>query len=193
MIRLFRRWLKPRSGCYGVLAEFSGPGPLLRACRMVRDSGYERWDAHAPYQVHGLSRAMGLRHSMVPWYTLIAGLAAAAAAFGLQAWTHSRAYALVFSGKPLFAWQAYVPITFEVGVLGAAAAAVLSMLVVSKLPMLHHPLFDSTRFEKAGDNRFFISIESADPAFDRLETAELLRRLGAEHVEWIEFETERSR
>ena len=184
-MKLLQRWLKPRPACYGALAEFPGPGPLLRACRMVRDSGYVRWDAHAPYQVHGLPRAMGLRNSMVPWFTLIAGLTAAGAAFALQAWTHSSAYALVFSGKPLFVWQAYVPITFEVGVLGAAAAAVLSMLVLSRLPMLHHPLFESTRFAKSGDNRFFISIESADPAFDRLDTVELLRRVGAVHVELI--------
>jgi len=160
---------------------------------VVRDSGYVRWDAHAPYQVHGLPRAMGLRHSTVPWFTLIAGLTAAGAAFGLQVWTHTRAYALVISGKPLFAWQTYVPITFEVGVMAAAAAAVLSMLVLSRLPMLHHPLFASTRFEKAGDNRFFISIESVDPAFDRLETVKLLQRAGAEQVELIEFEAEQVR
>ena len=184
-MQLFQRWLKPRPGCYGALAEFPGPGPLLRACRMVRDSGYVRWDAHAPYQVHGLPRAMGLRHSMVPWYTLFAGLAAAGAAFAVQAWTHSSAYTLVFSGKPLFAWQAYVPITFEVGVLGAALAAVLAMLLLSRLPMLNHPLFDSKRFEKSGDDRFFISIESVDPEFDRLTTVEFLRKVGAVHVELI--------
>ena len=192
-MRWTRRWLKPRSGCYGVLAEFPGPGPLLRASRMVRDSGYVHWDAHAPYQVHGLPRAMGLRNSTVPWFTLIAGLAAAGAAFGLQAWTHTRAYALVISGKPLFAWQTYIPITFEVGVMAAAAAAVLSMLVLSRLPMLHHPLFVSTRFEKAGDNGFFISIESEDPAFDSIGTVEFLQQVGADHVELIEFEAEQVR
>lgn len=187
-MRWLQRWLRPRSGCYGALAEFSGPGPLLRACGLVRDSGYVRWDAHAPYQVHGLPRAMGLRNSLVPWFTLIAGLAAAGAAFALQAWTHSGARALIISGKPLFVWQAYVPITFEVGVLGASAAAVLSMLVLSRLPMLHHPLFNSKRFERAGDNRFFISIEASDPAFDRSDTVELLQRVGAVHVELVEYE-----
>jgi len=129
---------------------------------------------------------MGLRHSTVPWFTLIAGLAAAGAGFALQAWTHAGAYPLIISGKPLFVWQAYVPITFELGILGAAAAAVLSMLGLSRLPLLHHPLFDSKRFEGAGDDRFFISIESSDPEFDRLGTVELLFRLGAVHVELIE-------
>lgn len=188
-MRPLLRWLKPLPECYGVLAEFSGPGPLLNACRTVRDAGYVRWDAHAPYQVHGLPRAMGLKHSTVPWFTLIAGLAAAGFAFALQAWTHSEGYALIISGKPLFVWPTYVPITFEVGVLGATAAAVLSMLGLSRLPMLHHPLFDSKRFEKAGDDRFFVSIESSDPEFDRLRTVELLFRLGAVHVELIERES----
>jgi len=189
MLRL-TRWMKPRPACYGALAEFAGPGPLLHAARGVRDAGYERWDAHAPYQVHGLPRAMGLLHSSVPWYTLTAGLVAAGAAFALQAWTHSKAYGLIISGKPLFVWQAYVPITFEVGILGAAVAAVVAMFGLSRLPLLHHPLFDSARFEKAGDDRFFISIESTDPEFDRQGTLEMLTRLGAVHVELIERDSE---
>jgi hypothetical protein len=158
---------------------------LLHAARAVRDAGYERWDAHAPYQVHGLPRAMGLRQSSVPWFTLIVGLTAAGAGFGLQAWTHTRAYDLIISGKPLFVWQAYVPITFEVGVLGAAVAAVLALLALCRLPLLHHPLFASERFERAGDDRFFISIESTDPEFDRRATVEMLTQLGAVHVELI--------
>ena len=40
------------------------------------------------------------------------------------------------------------------------------MLHFNRLPRHHHPLFRSERFERVTDDRFFISIEAADPKFD---------------------------
>ena len=57
---------------YGALARFDTPGDLLHACEHVRDAGYTRWDAHTPFPVHGLDRAMGLRGSRLPWIVLVA-------------------------------------------------------------------------------------------------------------------------
>jgi len=171
---------------YGLLARYDGPGVLLHACEQVRDAGYRRWDAHTPYPVHGLDRAMGLSSSVLPWIVLVCGLGGAAAAFGLQTWVHERAYPLVISGKPFFAWPAFVPVTFEVGVLFGALAAVFGMLGLNRLPMHHHPLFRSDAFGRASDDGFFISIESWDPKFDLGRTAALLERSGAASVERIE-------
>jgi len=171
---------------WGLLAEFTGPDRLAEACRGVRDAGYARWDAHTPFPVHGLEAAMGVRRSPVGWFVLGLGLAGAAGGMLLQWWTATTAYPLVISGKPLFSWPAFVPIMFECGVLGGAAGAVLGFLLLSRLPRPFHPLFASERFERFSDDRFFISIEAADPRFDRAATEELLGRLGAEHVEAIE-------
>ena len=44
------------------------------------------------------------------------------------------AYPLVISGKPFFAWPAFVPITFELGVLGGALGAVFGMFALNRLP-----------------------------------------------------------
>jgi hypothetical protein len=104
----------------------------------------------------------------------------------LQWWVHASAYPLVISGKPFFTWPAFIPITFEVGVLFAALGAVLGMLGLNRLPMHHHPLFRSTVFERVTDDAFFISIESWDPKFDPSETRQLLESLGARHVELLE-------
>jgi hypothetical protein len=164
---------------FGVLGQFATPSDLFRACERVRDAGYTRWDAHSPFPVHGLEGAMGMRRSHLPWIILVAGLA-------LQAWVHSAAYPLTISGKPHFAWPAYVPITFELGVLGGALAAVFGMLGLSQLPRHHHPLFDAARFARFSDDAFFISIESADPKFDAVATAHLLEGVGASHVELVE-------
>ena len=170
---------------YGVLAEFPSPGAVLHAAERVRDAGYTRWDVHSPFPIHGTARAMGLRASKLPWIVLVCGLGGAAGAMLLQWWTSTVAYPLVISGKPYFSWQAYVPITFELGVLGGALGAVVGMLALNQLPMLFHPLFGSKRFERVADDGFFISIESWDPQFDADRTVALLERLGAKRVELV--------
>lgn len=171
---------------WGLLAEFGSTHALYKACEKVRDAGFTRWDAHTPFPVHGLDDAMGLRPTHLPWLVLVAGLTGAGLAFGLQYWVHSEAYSLVISGKPYFAWQAYVPVTFEVMVLFAAATAVFGMLGMNRLPRFHHPLFESKRFQRFSDDRFFISIEAADGHYQGEATQEFLRTLGAEHVEVLE-------
>lgn len=170
---------------FGLLAEFTTPGELYRACERVRDAGYTRWDAHSPFPVHGLDRAMGMRRSVLPWIVLGMGLFGAALGFGLQTWVHGTVYPLVISGKPYFAWQAYVPITFELGVLFGALGAVIGMFGLNQLPMHYHPVFHSERFARASDDLFFITVESWDPRFDVEVTRRLLLSLGARHVELV--------
>jgi hypothetical protein len=176
----------PTGPYYGVLAEFATTTDLFHACERVRDAGFTRWDAHTPFPVHGLEGAMGVRRSKLPWIVLAMGLAGAASGFGLQWWVHASAYPLVISGKPYLAWPAYIPITFELGVLFAALGAVFGMLALNRLPMHHHPLFRSKVFERVSDDAFFISIESWDPRFDAADTGKLLESLGARSVELLE-------
>ena len=176
----------PPGPYYGVLGRFAGPHELYQACERVRDAGYKRWDAHCPFPVHGLAGAMGLRGSVLPWIPFVTGLSGAAAGLLLQWWVSVKAYPVVISGKPFFSWPAFVPVTFELGVLFAALGAVIGMLALNQLPMLHHPLFRSRMFERVGDDGFYISIESWDPKFDPHETQRLLERAGAQTVELIE-------
>jgi len=176
----------PTGPYYGILAEFATPAELYHACEQVRDAGFTRWDAHTPFPVHGLAGAMGLRRSPLPWIVLGLGLLGAALGFALQTWVHTVAYPLVISGKPYFSWPAFIPITFELGVLFAALGAVVGMLGLNQLPMHYHPLFRSKVFEQATDDAFFISIESWDPRFDPSATGKLLESLGARSVELLE-------
>ena len=171
---------------FGALAEFASPADLYRACERVRDAGYTRWDAHTPFPVHGLEGAMGMKRSVLPWIVLVLALGGAATGFALQAWVHTTAYPLTISGKPFFSWPAFVPITFELGVLGGALGAVIGMLALNKLPMHHHPLFDVARFGRFSNDAFFISIESWDPRFDAVQTPRLLQSIGATHVQLVE-------
>jgi hypothetical protein len=176
----------PSGPYYGILAEFATPADLYHACERVRDEGFTRWDAHTPFPVHGLDKAMGLRRSPLPWIVLVMGLVGVALGFGLQVWVHGIAYPLVISGKPFFAWPAFIPVTFEIGILFAALGAVFGMLGLNRLPMHHHPLFHSKVFERVTDDAFFISIESWDPKFDHSATTKLLESLGVRSVELLE-------
>lgn len=170
---------------FGLLAEFGSVPALFHGCEQVRDAGYTRWDAHTPFPVHGIERAMGLKRSPLPWLVIGSGLLFATGGFALQTWVHSVEYPLVISGKPFFTWPAYVPVTFELGVLGGALAAVFGMLALNRLSRHNHPLFSSERFEGASDDKFFISVEAADPRFDAAATRALLEQAGAVHVETV--------
>jgi hypothetical protein len=170
---------------YGALAELPGPEALVLACRRLRDEGFRHWDAHSPFPIHGLEKAMGLKRSPVPLFVLVLGLGGAGLGMLLQWWVSVEAYPLVVSGKPLFSWQAFVPIMFECGVLGGALGALFGFLVMARLPRHHHPLFESPAFERMGDDAFFISVEARDERFDRSATLDLLADLGASRVELV--------
>ncbi len=171
---------------YGVLAEFDTVAALLAAARGVRDAGYRRWDAHSPFPVHGLDRAMGVRPTLLPWLVLGGGLAGAGGSLLLQWWTNAIDYPYVISGKPFFSLPANIPVIFESTVLLAALTAFFGMLALNRLPELYHPVFKSDRFRRVTSDRFFIVIEAADPRFDPQRTPALLRSLGATAVEVLE-------
>ncbi len=171
---------------WGLLAQFDTPGELLAAAEQVRDAGYRRWDTLTPFPVHGIERAMGLRDSRLPWFTLIAGLTGAATAILLQWWTNAVDYPLLISGKPMFSLPANIPIAFELTVLFAALATVGGLFLLCDLPRLWHPTLTSSRFRRVTTDGFFIWIEAVDESFDLERTETLLRSLGPSHVERVE-------
>ena len=166
-----------------VLAEFDGPDALVAAAARIRDEGFRRWDAHSPFPVHGLERAMGIRPTVLPWLVLGAGIAGAAAALLLQWWTNAVDYPFLVSGKPYFSLPANIPVTFELVVLFAALAAFGGALVLNELPRFAHPLFTIRRFRRATTDGFFISIEASDPKFEPEAARQLLESVGATAVE----------
>jgi Protein of unknown function (DUF3341) len=163
--------IKPvRSGAlvsqlYGLLAEFEKPEQIVRAAELARLAGYRRVEAYSPYPVPGLAEAVGHTHSRVPLWTLIGGVLGCVGAFGMQFYAMAIFYPLNVGGRPLASWPLFIPITFELTILGASLTAVLAMLVLNGLPMPHHPLFNVTAFEAVTRNRFFLCIQARDPEF----------------------------
>ena len=134
---------------YGVVGEFETPRKLIQAAEKARDAGYKCMDAYTPFPVEGLSEALGLKRSLVPLVTLTGGLLGGLSAFGFQYWVSVISYPENIGGRSLNSWPAFIPVTFELTVLGASLFAVFGMLAMNKLPQPHHPLFNVERFQKA--------------------------------------------
>jgi len=169
---------------YGLIGEFDTPRELMAAARKVREAGYHHIDAYAPFPVEGLSQALGLgrKHDLVPLLTLIGGLGGGLTGFFFQLWVNMSAYPLNIGGRPLNSWPAFIPVTFELTVLGASTFAVFGMLALNKLPQPHHPLFNVARFRQASIDKFFLCIEARDRKFHLEETARFLQSVNARHV-----------
>jgi hypothetical protein len=167
---------------YGLLAEFNQAETLVAAARQTYDAGYRQMDAYSPFPIEELNEAMHLGHTRLPILVLGGGLFGGGGALLLQYWTAAINYPFDVGGRPLFSWPSFVPVTFELTILGAAIFATLGMLALNGLPMPYHPLFNAPRFALATRDQFFICIEAKDPQFDREKTAAFLQGLGAREV-----------
>jgi hypothetical protein len=171
---------------FGLLAEYTTPAQIFKACERVRDAGYSKWDSYTPFAVHNLDRAMGLKQSVVPWIVFACGMTGATLGITMQWWMSTVDYPIIIAAKPYFSYPAYVPVTFECGILFSAFGAVLGMLGLNRLPQHYHALFKVPRFSRASDDRFFIAIEAGDPKYDADRTRKLLEETGATSVEEVE-------
>ena len=140
---------------YGVMGEFETPEQLLAAARKAREAGYKHIDAYTPFPIEGLSQAIGFRWTAVPLITLLGGLGGGLTGFGLQYWVAAITYPQNIGGRPFNSWPAFIPVTFELTVLGASICAVVGMLALNKLPQPYHPVFSVDRFARASTDRFF--------------------------------------
>jgi len=179
--------MEHRSHVYGVVGEFETAEQLIHAAEKARFAGYRRFEAYSPFPVEGLSEALGLKRNAVPLITLIGGLVGGLGGFFFQLWVSAVAYPENIGGRSLNSWPAFIPVTFELTVLGASLSAVFGMLALNGLPRPHHPLFNVHRFAKhATTDRFYLCIEARDPKFSVSDTAHFLQELHATHVNEVE-------
>ena len=171
---------------YGLMAEFPDATSLVEAARRVQAEGYRKTDAYSPFPIHELFDALDAHDNRVQRNVLLGGIFGMFAGFGLCYWVSTIAYPLNIGGRPFNSWPAFIPVTFELTILFASFAAVLSWIMLSGLPLPYHPVFNVPRFVEAGArNGFFLTIEADDPQFDRARTGDLLRTLGARDVNEI--------
>jgi hypothetical protein len=167
---------------HGLMAEFEDPSALVMATHRAHEHGYRRMDAYSPFPIEELHEALGVHHTRLPLIVLIGGLVGCIGGFLLQYWVSAIAYPINVGGKPIFSWPAFVPVTFECTILGAALSTVLGMLALNGLPQPYHAVFNVPRFALASRNRFFLCIEAKDPKFDLEATRRFLETLSPREV-----------
>ena len=159
------------------------PGPLKKA----------HWDL--PRQGEDLGQrpsepdeAMGVKRTRLPLLVACIGFTGAGLGFLMQWWMTAVDYPLVVQGKPYGAWESFVPITFELGILFSAFASLIGMLALNGLPRWHHPLMKKERFLAVSDDRFVVCIEAGDEKFDPDKTRRLLESVGGTNIDLVEDE-----
>jgi hypothetical protein len=190
---------------HGYLAEFATVKELYHAAEHVRDEGYQRWDCHSPFPIHGMDAAMGVKRSKLPWLVFFGGLIGICTAFTLQMLTQTNffkdiglgflqtvaeTYPTVVQAKPtdFFTLPAYFPVMFELTILLSAFTTLFGLLGIIGLPRWNHPIFTSKSFARFSDDAFFVCIEARDAKFSQEGTKALLEKLGAKNVELVEDE-----
>ncbi|HVW00597.1 MAG TPA: DUF3341 domain-containing protein [Planctomycetaceae bacterium] len=171
---------------YGLMAKFAEPDAVLQAARRAYAEGYRKMDAYTPMPVEDLAEALGHPYTRIPYLTFIGGLIGAVGALFMMVDACVWDYPINVGGRPLNSWPAYIPITFELTVLGAAFFSLFGMLFVNGLPMPYHPVFNVEDFRRENHERFYLCIESHDPKFELTQTREFLVSLGALAVYEVE-------
>jgi len=169
-------------GIHGVAAQFSTSDALLEASKKAYGQGYRDMDAYSPIPVHGLPEAIGCKKTKVAAITFIGGILGAVGGFLMQYWMLGIAYPVNVGGRPLFSWPAFIPITFEAGVLVGGLTACLGMFAINNLPQPYHPIFNAPGFERASVDKFFLCVEATDEKFDKDEVRRFLEGLNPENV-----------
>src|SRR5438105_636682 len=116
---------------YGVMAEFHSAEALLDATRRAYAAGFRAMDAYSPFPVADLADALGSKPTLVPWITLTGGILGAITGYGLQFWVHVMALPINVGGRGLNSWPAFIPVTFEMAVLGAGLFTLVGLLVLN--------------------------------------------------------------
>jgi hypothetical protein len=175
-----------RPPIYGIIAEFHDPEELIAAAEKTHAAGYRTVNAYAPFPVEGLAEAIGYTKVRLPWIVLAGGILGGLAGYFMQYWTMAVDYPINVGGRPYNSIPYFIPVTFEMTILGAALTAVFGMLALNKLPMPYHPVFNVERFQLASRNAFFLCIEARDEQWDAEATPAFMATLGADAVTVVE-------
>ncbi len=162
----------------GVLALYTDPDTLLTAAARGREHGFDGMDAYTPYPVHGLSEALGIGKSWVPYVTLVMGLSGAALGLTFEIWTSAFDWPIIVGGKPMVSLPAFIPITFECGVLLGGTMTLAALLVACGLPNLKKPILD----RELTNDRFALWVPETGPEWNEARILQFLKTTGAAEI-----------
>lgn len=161
---------------------FPDEDSVFGALLALREAGFDIEEVYAPYAVHGLDRAAGLRRSRIGFVTVTFAAIGSISFYLFQDWVSAMNWPLNIGGKPYSSAPAWIPVVFEVGVLAAGLATVAALFIRSRLyPGKKAYLVDP----RVTDDRFAVMMDLADAGFDVGEARRLCMHHGAESVEEV--------
>ena len=172
---------------YGIMAAFDSPEEVLGAARSSYEQGYRMMEAYTPFPVEGLAEALGCEQQPGSGSGVYRRFNRRTLGFFMQWFSAVVNYPINVGGRPLNSWPAFIPITFEMTVLGAALSAVVGVLAMNGLPRPHHPVFGVPEFALASNDRFFLSIQAHDPLFDLDATYRMLSDFHPKAISIVPF------
>ncbi|MCW8193783.1 DUF3341 domain-containing protein [Proteobacteria bacterium 005FR1] len=173
---------------HGYLLEFADVEDLLEAARHVVGIGYRDVEAFTPFPVHELEDVLPPCSNPIAFWVLVGGLLGGLLGYGIQYYSAVIDYPYLVGGKPMHAWPAFIPVTFELTVLFGAFGAFLASIFANGLPQLHHPIFAAEDFDLASRDRFFLLIEACDKLFDAQRTRTQLENVKASQLHSVDLE-----
>jgi hypothetical protein len=159
-----------------LVGVFEREEDVREAASAARNEGLDIVDVFAPYALHGLDRAMGLRPSRLPWVCFLLGLFGAVMMLFFQYWATAVSWPLDVGGKPWNSLPAFVPVTFEMMVLCAGVGTVGAFIWATGLRPGRRSALANLRVT---DDRFALVLRESGSTFDRAAVEALFSRFHA--------------
>jgi hypothetical protein len=157
---------------------FSDPGSADRGLNALRLAGIDQGRivvmSSEPFDEYSFSQVD--RATVMPWLAVLGGLIGGSCGYLLAAYTQE-AYPLITGGMPIIApWPTGI-VTYELTMLGAVIATVITLLTTTRLPNWKARLYDP----EVSNGKILIGV--VDPSSDvRADLESRLRGAGAEQV-----------
>lgn len=165
--------MKPRPDARTVYALFSEPDAVQRAVDGLREAGVADREiavmSSEPFEEHEFSHRDSA--TWMPWVAVLGGAVGLAAATALLVVTQN-AWPIVTSAMPIVGWWPNLIIMFEMTMLGAILATVVTLLVTALAPGRSRARFYDPEIS---DGYILVGVEDAR---DEARTADVLAAMG---------------
>tara|TARA_B100001250_G_C19778762_1_gene780846 strand:+ start:466 stop:996 length:531 start_codon:yes stop_codon:yes gene_type:complete len=156
---------------------------ILDAVKVIKDEGYQINEVYSPFPIHGLDKAMGLKHSRLAITSFIYGCIGASCALLMFWYMMVHDWPMNIGGKPNFTLNenlpAFVPVLFEMTVFFASHLLVITFLIrCSLFPGSQSKSPDP----RTTDDKFLMEIHVSEDDKKVKKIKDLIKKTGATEI-----------